>query len=332
MPKSTIARLASGEVVSIEKALEMRGTGKRIKSQADFFCEECGKPVRPHRAGGSFTEHFEHLAHNPQCSLSHEKTSESLKTMSDRSNTSRKQFIESQGATCNNWYWSWSFINKSKRQVIFGAWIPHETSRGVEIFSDDWQVNSRGHKSKGYSQSREHIRLIEEEGYQLMTFPMQPTEDSWKDGETAKIESFTPKLSKKTLLRVGASWYATDTEAETPLAEEITSPEKFPEGAKHSVTINAYERNPKARAACIAHHGYACSVCGFDFKSVYGAIGEGFIHVHHIVAIGTIGKEYEVDPIKDLIPVCPNCHAMIHRNETALTVEQLRKILQEIKD
>jgi 5-methylcytosine-specific restriction protein A len=322
MAKSIRARLASGEVVSIKKALEMRGAGKRRKSQADFFCEECDEPVRPHRAGGDLAEHFEHLAHNPQCSLSHEKKSQ-INMMT------RKQFIESHGATCKNWNWSWSFINKSKQLVIFGAWVPNADSRGVLIFSENWQVNSRGHKSKGYSQSLEHIRLIEEEGYRLMTFAMQPFEASWKDGEIPKIETFTPELTEKTLTRIGKDWYAVDTTAAIPLAEELGTPEKFPEGARHIVTINAYERNPKARAACIAHHGHTCAVCGFDFARVYGVIGEGFIHVHHIVGIGKIGKEYKVDPITDLIPVCPNCHAIIHRTDPALTVEQLRKNLQK---
>ena len=93
------------------------------------------------------------------------------------------------------------------------------------------------------------------------------------------------------------------------------------------VIINAYERNAKARAACIAHHGLTCAACGFNFDEVYGSLGAGFIHVHHIVPIGSIGDEYEVNPVDDLIPVCPNCHAVIHRTEPPLSVEQLRSHL-----
>ena len=62
----------------------------------------------------------------------------------------------------------------------------------------------------------------------------------------------------------------------------------------------------------------------FDFASVYGPLGEGFIHVHHSVPIGTIKEEYKIDPKTDLTPVCPNCHAMIHRAEPPLGVEELR--------
>ena len=76
-----------------------------------------------------------------------------------------------------------------------------------------------------------------------------------------------------------------------------------------------------------SHYGYKCSVCDFDFEAVYGAIGEKYIHVHHVVPLAEIRKEYVLDPIKDLIPVCANCHAIIHRSRPALTVEQLKQHL-----
>lgn len=61
------------------------------------------------------------------------------------------------------------------------------------------------------------------------------------------------------------------------------------------------------------------------WKKLVGVI-IGFIHVHHINQISDIGKEYEVDPIKDLIPVCPNCHAMIHSKRPAFTIEEIKEI------
>ena len=243
----------------------------------------------------------------------------------------RKQFIESQGATCKNWTWSWSFVNESKRLVIFGAWDKNTSGKTAKILSEDW-AKQRGHKQAGYDQSREHIRLIEENGYRLMTFPMQRSDTEVDDGP-AKIEGFTQQLTEKSLTKIGNAWYAVDTGLSTQvaLAEELSTPEKYSEGARFAVTINAYERNPKARAACIAHHGYICAVCGFDFVYVYGGLGEGFIHVHHVIPIGRIGKEYKIDPIADLIPVCPNCHAMIHRVEPPLTVDQLCRHISELK-
>jgi 5-methylcytosine-specific restriction protein A len=242
----------------------------------------------------------------------------------------RTEFIKSQGATCANWQNSWSFINEAKRIIIFGAWDWDTVGKRTRIFSEDWRFGKSGRQNSGYRQAKEHLRLVEEENYQLMTFPMHGKED--KEGR-AKIGGITTKLTKRKLSRVGGEWFASDYDDDSlvTLAEEVASPEKYSEGTKVTVTINAYERNPKARAACIAHCGHVCAVCGFDFASVYGDIGKGFIHVHHVVPIGKIGKEYEIDPIKDLITVCPNCHAMIHRAEPPLTVEQLRKHISDLK-
>lgn len=241
----------------------------------------------------------------------------------------RRQFIESNGATCKNWQWSWSFINKLERFIIFGAWDSDTKGKTTRIFSEEW-ATPRGHKQAGYDQSREHIRLIEEEGYRLKTFPMMRADNGDDDGRTKRprIKGFISALTERKLTRVGPNWYAGDFEAVVTLAEEISTSSKYSEGARCTVSINAYERNPKARAACIAHHGLTCSVCGFNFVQIYGTLGEGFIHVHHINPIGKIGNEYEINPIKDLIPVCPNCHAMIHRTEPALTIEQLRNHLK----
>ena len=110
--------------------------------------------------------------------------------------------------------------------------------------------------------------------------------------------------------------------------EEIPASTTHLEGKVRQVLVNTYERNPAARAKCIAHYGTACSVCSFDFGTTYGDIGAGFIHVHHLREISSIGNEYEIDPIEDLRPVCPNCHAMLHTDRPALTIDSLRQFLK----
>ncbi len=111
---------------------------------------------------------------------------------------------------------------------------------------------------------------------------------------------------------------------------EQVFPEKMPEGltyvegAVQTVVVNTYERDSQARAKCLAKHGYNCSVCGMNFKEVYGEIGEGFIHVHHKKPLAAIRQEYELDPVKDLAPVCPNCHAMLHRIAPPLSIAELK--------
>ena len=97
------------------------------------------------------------------------------------------------------------------------------------------------------------------------------------------------------------------------------------EGSRTRVTVNAYERNALARRLCIAHYGSVCFVCGFDFEAIYGPVAAGVVHVHHLQPVSTArGAEYRVDPVRDLRPVCPNCHVVIHRRSPPFTIEEAR--------
>ncbi len=110
--------------------------------------------------------------------------------------------------------------------------------------------------------------------------------------------------------------------------DEIPEGWGYKEGAVARVLVNRYERDPRARDACLKKHGRRCMVCTLRFKDRYGKIGEDFIHVHHIKPLGTVRKEYKLDPEKDLVPVCPNCHAMLHKKEPPLFVHELQKLLR----
>lgn len=103
------------------------------------------------------------------------------------------------------------------------------------------------------------------------------------------------------------------------------------EGLRKSVFVNIYERSADARLKCIQKKGTVCAVCGFDFEETYGELGKGFIHIHHIIPIASIGKSYKINYDTDLIPVCPNCHAMLHRgkNGTPLSIKELKNIIKK---
>jgi 5-methylcytosine-specific restriction enzyme A len=103
------------------------------------------------------------------------------------------------------------------------------------------------------------------------------------------------------------------------------------EGARQEIHTTVYERNPKARLACLEAHGYSCAVCGFNFEDVFGEIGKYFIHVHHVKPLSEIDGKYVVDPLNDLKPVCPNCHAILHRStdEGFISIEDLRTIIKK---
>lgn len=118
-----------------------------------------------------------------------------------------------------------------------------------------------------------------------------------------------------------------DSKTQVIFPDEIDENLKFFEGKSKKVYVNVYERNTAARNKCIDYYGYKCQICEFDFEKRYGKIGRDFIHVHHIIDISVIGTEYELNPISDLIPVCPNCHAMLHKKKPAYKIDEIKDLL-----
>lgn len=117
-----------------------------------------------------------------------------------------------------------------------------------------------------------------------------------------------------------------------PIENEEVQTEGYAEGDTHRVEINRYERNPLNRKLCVAAKGYDCAICGMNFEHTYGELGHHFIHVHHIVPVSKMGAGYIIDPLKDLIPVCPNCHAMLHKESPPVLPDRLIEILNQTGD
>jgi hypothetical protein len=103
----------------------------------------------------------------------------------------------------------------------------------------------------------------------------------------------------------------------------------FKEGSIKEIKVNAYERNPQARQVCLNYYGYSCQCCGFNFETAYGEIGKNFIHVHHIHPLSEIKNEYVLNPIKDLVPVCANCHAMLHRSTPPYSISEIQNMMSQ---
>jgi 5-methylcytosine-specific restriction protein A len=123
-------------------------------------------------------------------------------------------------------------------------------------------------------------------------------------------------------------WLQRTGSAVVRLPEEVPPGERFPEGGIHQITVNAYERNPEARRACLSHYGEACVVCGFRFSEAYEGGQRVSLHVHHLVPLQKIRETYVVDPIKDLRPLCPNCHAMAHSRPEVYSLDELRSLVR----
>lgn len=114
--------------------------------------------------------------------------------------------------------------------------------------------------------------------------------------------------------------------------DELPDSESYREGSKRQISVNAYERDPAARRKCIDHYGEDCVVCGFNFRETFGSWAAGFIHVHHLIPLSEVGSSYAVDPIKDLRPVCPNCHAAIHLDGVTRTIDEVRTMLKNERE
>jgi len=115
------------------------------------------------------------------------------------------------------------------------------------------------------------------------------------------------------------------------LPEEISEGKVFYEGACKRILINAYERSPDARRVCLEHYGTRCTACAQDMSETYGAVAAGLIHVHHLKPLSELQEGYEVNPIEHLCPVCPNCHAVIHRRKPPYTIEEVKRFLEKVR-
>ncbi|MEU6189036.1 HNH endonuclease [Nocardia sp. NPDC047038] len=123
-----------------------------------------------------------------------------------------------------------------------------------------------------------------------------------------------------------------DEDIETPDADAASADEFAAaiEGKARQRLTRVYERDPKLRRRKIERsrrerNSIACEVCGFDFEATYPGIGDGYVHVHHVVPLHTSGPTENT--LDDLILLCANCHQMIHRPKQFLTPDELRAII-----
>jgi len=115
--------------------------------------------------------------------------------------------------------------------------------------------------------------------------------------------------------------------------EKFDDEKRYFEGkmSKSLKEISSIKRNSEARKKCLEHYfpnkeHYNCKICGFDFESKYGEIGKYYIEIHHIKSHTITSREigeHEIDPINDLLPVCSNCHSIIHRNKVPLKIKEI---------
>lgn len=114
-----------------------------------------------------------------------------------------------------------------------------------------------------------------------------------------------------------------------PALLTASNSEEILEGEKSTVLQNKYERSRFNRAMCLRAHGFTCMACGDTLSKKYGVVAQELVHVHHITPVATLGGATIVDPINDLVPLCPNCHNVIHRKNPPFSMEELKGIISQ---
>jgi 5-methylcytosine-specific restriction protein A len=94
-----------------------------------------------------------------------------------------------------------------------------------------------------------------------------------------------------------------------------------------NIIFSKHERNQKARKKCIEFYGYKCHVCGIVLSDIYGSVANDYIHVHHLNEISSIQHQYKIDPIKEMRPLCPNCHGIVHKKSPPYTIEEVKELI-----
>ncbi len=153
-----------------------------------------------------------------------------------------------------------------------------------------------------------------------------------------KAEFFTVESERTFIDQLVAMWqeaqmeldaYRCQEDLDTTVVEVSEEENNGTEGSRQIVYTTRYERNPRNRMAAIRLHGTKCQACGFDFEKHYGEHGKGFIEVHHVKPLHTLGEEAVINPETDLVCLCSNCHRMIHHKRgQVLTLAELRNLIR----
>ena len=189
---------------------------------------------------------------------------------------------------------------KSMERVLYKTVVAEDYVPADNWDDDKYWINPNENRGKD---SRVLLRLIDEShGDKLMLHCLQ--ENGLKTTKSLTRPNKNPSSLLEYIGEQFSEYSEDDYWGEIAIAEDNS-------GSLKKVYVNRYERDPEERRKCIERYGnkYECIVCGVNFERVYGRIGRGFIHVHHINPLAENGEDIS----ENLIPVCPNCHAMLHR-------------------
>lgn len=225
--------------------------------------------------------------------------------------------------------WNSNYFKIGKYLVVFA----NATNSSENISSEQVKINDHETRILWFGKPNAHseqpvFRALFQGKLQLLFFVRwNEKDDLFTFLSTEKILSFSNDHLLNDLTRtIKIEIQISELNSDDSL-EEVSSEQ---EGRRTLRMHSYYERNPRLRLECIRLHGVRCKICDFDFRERFGELGANFCHVHHIEPLSEVGKAHLVSPLTDLIPVCPNCHAMLHRVQPALQPKALREIIESM--
>ena len=211
--------------------------------------------------------------------------------------------------------------------------MPEDSAGGLVRQLGRWtQDNPDAWRAAVEEVSTQDVALTITVNHEILDDPREPPEGLWRAFSIegwARIPARTAEEITRSLITVASPVLALALNGllEQDEGMELPTFETLPEGALTTVRVNRYERNPINRLRCLSHYGTACWVCGLDFGERYGPAAVGFIEVHHRIPVSAMGAGYLVDPIRDLVPLCSNCHSAAHRRNPPYQPSEIRELL-----
>lgn len=282
-----------GDSITLQQALEIRGSSKKDEANPIFFCTECGEGVWPHESK-KIVDHFEHFARNPDCSLS-----------------------DTKGAT-----WS-QYELRETVQAYLTMLKQQKSGQSVtkkSVYSDLSMKLDRTEKSIEYR-------------FQNISYVLSLLGRDWIPGlpPAKNVGAKTGAIIEALIAELEGTTHAPVVANEIQVkAAKFPPGSKPPQGsATPSISTTAtttFSRDPKVKAWVLARAKGVCELC-LKKAPFLAADGTHFLEVHHVRKLADKGS----DRVTNAVALCPNCHrAMHYAKDTASLVKTLYKNVPEL--
>ncbi|MEE1072395.1 MAG: hypothetical protein U0L26_08420 [Cellulosilyticum sp.] len=149
---------------------------------------------------------------------------------------------------------------------------------------------------------------------------ISPTKKIETHSEESQVEKTIVPIKEEAIQKIPTASEAKIVQPVEEIKEEVKLEETQPEEG-------ALDYKARIKKECLEYYGAICDICGFDFGYTYGEAYEDCIEVHNVNGTDEEIKE-DTHPVQDLIPVCCNCHRIIHSQNPPISVEKMRKIVK----